>query len=304
MIRFSLKVVTLMVSLLVFTIAVFSIYHFFSSAPLEYFLVRIHSFNPQAAPSVADQRLLLKQWGLTGSFSKQVCDFLIGMSHGSLGESLWTGTPVLTLLKERSRATLSYGIFSFLLFVPLGIFWGMGQSLWDKKWPGRILTIAADFLFCLPSFSLATFFIFSTSLFVFWIPPSLVYLAATVPYLASLIQQRLAQEEREPYAKAVIAKGLSRRQFYLRHLSRPCLEVTVSILPLWWGLFFGASLVVEPIFRIQGLGFLAVEAFRNQDLPILIGITLVIGGGRIILSNLRELALLLFFPSRKYGHST
>ncbi|NDD04617.1 MAG: ABC transporter permease subunit [Proteobacteria bacterium] len=122
--------------------------------------------------------------------------------------------------------------------------------------------------------------------------------------MASLIQQRLAQEEREPYAKAVIAKGLSRRQFYLRHLSRPCLEVTVSILPLWWGLFFGASLVVEPIFRIQGLGFLAVEAFRNQDLPILIGITLVIGGGRIILSNLRELALLLFFPSRKYGHST
>lgn len=284
-------------SLFLFCTSVFLIYHFVPSAPIEAIMQRNAQYSSKSSLSKQAKEALREQLHLNDPLHKQYSNFLSGIFKFELGESLWTGQQVGTLIKKRAIPTLSMGFWTLVFSLPLGLGLGLVQAYFWKRWQGLLIGFFLNLLFCVPSFSLATFFIFSDFAFLKHFGPLAVYLAAPVPYLALLIRRKLLQEEREPYATAVLAKGLSKWQLHYRHLLRPCWLTVISFLPLGWSLFWGTSLVVEPIFRIQGLGILALEGYRNQDLPLLTGVTLIMGCGRILLNSFRELLFTRFLPS-------
>lgn len=265
----------------------FFIYHFLPSDLVETILAKSSSGG-------SNRQLIKEQLGLNQSLSTQLGSFLDEIAKGRLGTSLWTGQSVSHLISERVPATLAFALPALLSFILLGTLSGFFQAFWKNKIPSKLLGFLNSVFFCIPAFSLGAF-LARTDLPVFSTLLALsTYVVATVPTLAALVQRRLLEEEQKPYAYAARAKGLSRLQLFSNHLLRSCIPLVLSLLPWWWSMFLGTAVVVEPLFRLDGLGFLAFEAFRNQDVPVLLGLSLLIGSGRILLGLIRDLLFELF----------
>ena len=68
-----------------------------------------------------------------------------------------------------------------------------------------------------------------------------------------------------PYATVARAKGLKEQQVVLRHALRNSLIPFVAVLALDFGALFGASFVVDWIFRLNGIGALWVHVVGGYD---------------------------------------
>jgi peptide/nickel transport system permease protein len=85
--------------------------------------------------------------------------------------------------------------------------------------------------------------------------------------------------------RTAYAKGLSRRRVLIRHVLRVSLIPIVSL----WGLDFaavigGATLVVEVVFNLNGIGQYAAQSVRSLDVPPVLVVTLL-GAVFVIVMN-------------------
>ncbi|HON76268.1 MAG TPA: ABC transporter permease, partial [Dermatophilaceae bacterium] len=81
------------------------------------------------------------------------------------------------------------------------------------------------------------------------------------------------------------AKGLPERVVTLKHGLRGALTPILTIFGLDVGLLLGGAVLTEKTFSLNGLGKYTVDAIGNQDLPRILGVTLV-AAFFIVLSNL------------------
>jgi len=279
----------------------FFVYVTIPSDPISHLVSRANQMSPQSQLSEENRSLLRERLGLNDSLESRLKHFYTDLFNGSFGTSLWTGESVRHLIDQRLPETVNLILPAFFLFLVLGIFLGGLQAILDGTKPGQVVTSFNTTLYCIPVFSLASGLMrihlpFSSDFLAI-----LVYLGATTPTLATLVSERLLEEEKQTYAQAARAKGLSRRQLFQRHLLKPCLPVVLSLLPWWWSVILGTAIIVEPIFRISGIGMLSFEAFRNQDIPVLLGISLFLGGGRLLLGSVRDVFFNRLFSAQRAG---
>ena len=78
--------------------------------------------GPKAPPSVV--KAMEHQMGLDKPILVQYVDYLKDIAHGNFGQSTVTGMPVLKELMQRFPATLELTIFSMIVAVFIGIFYG------------------------------------------------------------------------------------------------------------------------------------------------------------------------------------
>jgi microcin C transport system permease protein len=65
------------------------------------------------------------------------------------------------------------------------------------------------------------------------------------------------------------AKGLTERRVLYGHVFRNAMLIVISGYPgAFIGAFFGASLLIETIFSLDGLGLLGFESVVNRDYPV------------------------------------
>ncbi|NBX75802.1 MAG: ABC transporter permease [Proteobacteria bacterium] len=286
--RYIAGVFELLLSLFCLATLLFFVYASLHSDPVAVIASKSNQAFPQTQLSEEHRQLLQERLGLNKPLSVQLNHFFSNILNGSMGTSFWTGQNVGKMIQSRVLVTARFMIPAFFLFVGLGISWGLFQALQFKKPFGKLALLINAGLFCIPAFSLASGLAhFASPISSSFLALS-VYVATTVPTLASLVCDRLLKEETQPYAQAARARGLSRRQLLQRHLIKPCIPSFLSLLPWWWSVVLGTSIIVEPVFRISGIGMLSFEAFRNQDVPVLLGISLLLGGGRIFLGCMRD----------------
>ena len=79
----------------------------------------------------------------------------------------------------------------------------------------------------------------------------------------------------EDYIRTARAKGLTERRITYRHALRSSLTPVVSEFGIDMGSLLGGAIVTEVVFGLPGLGREAVQAITTQDLPIIMGITIL-----------------------------
>jgi peptide/nickel transport system permease protein len=79
----------------------------------------------------------------------------------------------------------------------------------------------------------------------------------------------------EDYIRTARAKGLTERRITYRHALRSSLTPVVSQLGVDVGALLGGAIVTEVVFGLPGLGREAVQAISTQDLPVIMGITIL-----------------------------
>lgn len=114
-----------------------------------------------------------------------------------------------------------------------------------------------------------------------WVTLAFLYSAG----YARLTRAGMLETMSEDYIRTARAKGLNERTVVFRHGLRSALTPIVTIFGLDVGLLLGGAILTESTFSLPGVGLYARIALTNQDLPQLLGVTLM-GAFFIIFANL------------------
>jgi peptide/nickel transport system permease protein len=78
------------------------------------------------------------------------------------------------------------------------------------------------------------------------------------------------------YIRTARAKGLSKGSILVKHALRNAAIPIVAIAAVQLGFMLGGSIVIETVFALHGVGFLAWEAIGKNDFPIVQAVVLVL----------------------------
>lgn len=79
----------------------------------------------------------------------------------------------------------------------------------------------------------------------------------------------------QDFIRTAKAKGLPYRTIIFRHALRNALNPVVTAISGWFASLLAGAVFVEKIFNWKGIGNEVVEALNNNDLPVVMGATLV-----------------------------
>jgi peptide/nickel transport system permease protein len=253
-------------------------------------------------------------WVQYGRFAKAI---LLGADYSTgpttvhcpapcFGYSFLTQNPVWPDLTDRLTVTLSLAIGGAILWLIAGVAIGVLSAL--RK--GSIFDRSAMAV-ALAGVSLPIFFTGLLSLSIFsytlgWTAPGGSYEPFTsnpvqwahdllLPWItlaflfsaayARLTRAGMLETMSEDYIRTARAKGLPERTVVFKHGLRSALTPILTIFGLDLGLLLGGAILTESTYSLPGIGKYAVDAIKTNDLPKVLGVTLV-GAFFIIFANL------------------
>jgi peptide/nickel transport system permease protein len=104
-----------------------------------------------------------------------------------------------------------------------------------------------------------------------WVSLALLFSAQ----YARLTRAGMLETMNEDYIRTARAKGLPERRVVVKHGLRGALTPILTIFGLDVGLLLGGAVLTESTFGLNGLGKYAVDAITSNDLPKVLGVTLV-----------------------------
>jgi peptide/nickel transport system permease protein len=82
----------------------------------------------------------------------------------------------------------------------------------------------------------------------------------------------------------------------VRHSLRPALVPVLTVAALQVGNLLTGALVVEQVFTRPGIGYLAVTAVRQRDIPLVQGVVVVFAAAYVLVNLAADLAAALADP--------
>ncbi|HEY5437652.1 MAG TPA: ABC transporter permease, partial [Acidimicrobiales bacterium] len=119
---------------------------------------------------------------------------------------------------------------------------------------------------------------------------------ATIAGLSRFMRGTVLEVMVQDYIRSARAKGCSNRRTLFRHAFRNALGPIITILGLSIPALLGGALIVESVFNYGGLGVQTVAAASNLDIPIILGITLLVSILTLLGNLMADVALGLVNP--------
>ncbi|HEY6434833.1 MAG TPA: ABC transporter permease, partial [Acetobacteraceae bacterium] len=122
-----------------------------------------------------------------------------------------------------------------------------------------------------------------------YILPSFVLSFVAIPVMLRLTRGAMVDALRADYVRTARAKGLSRASIILKHAFRNAAMPVVAVSAVQLGFILGGSVVIEVVFNVRGVGYLAWESIGKGDFPVVQAVVLlfaVIFVGLTLLSDL------------------
>src|SRR5437868_2063311 len=113
--------------------------------------------------------------------------------------------------------------------------------------------------------------------------PWLVLAASLAAFYARLLRSQLIEAMSQDYIRTARAKGLREPQVIWRHGVRAAITPIVTALGIDIGVLLGGAVLVETVFAVPGVGYLAYQGIQSADLPIIQG-TVQLGAFFIVIA--------------------
>lgn len=244
------------------------------------------------------------QFNLRGkSLTAQYAAFINHLvRHGDLGRSIHSSLPVTQIIANAApvTATLIFGgvLVWMLIALPVGILSALyPRTLLDKGlmifvligasahpvWLGLMLSyFCGDRLHIFPVtgycdlFHPSTYCGGPTQWAYHMVLPWFTFAFFFAAVYARMIRASMLETMDEDYVRTARAKGASTRRVLCRHVLRNAMLPVVSMLGMDIGIAFGGAVFVETIFGLPGMGKVLVTALGGGDLPVIMGVVLVV----------------------------
>lgn len=189
---------------------------------------------------------------------------------GDLGQSQLLNRPVRQLMAERIPVTARLVGGGVLLGWMIALAIAFAGALIPRTGFDVASVTLAGGLLCIPSAVLAL-------AFVIWRAPAFFAIALVVfPKVFSVTRNLLQQSYELPHVLTARAKGISELRVLVWHVLPVSAAQMTALAGVSVSLALGASIPVEALCAIPGIGQLAWQAAMGRDLPLLVALTVVV----------------------------
>lgn len=239
--------------------------------------------------------MLRERMGLNDPIVERYVRWLDKAMRGDLGTSYFNSVNVTEAVLQRMPVTLSLAVVAGVIAVIVGIAAGVVAALRPNSWIDRLATIAATFGQAVPNFWFGLILVAIFAVNLHWFPatgfvplsqspwewlrsvtlPAVALGLSSSAAIARQVRSAMVGVLQMDYIRAARAQGLSVRRVILRHALTNAMVPVVAVLSFQATVLLGGALIVEQVFAINGLGTLAITAVRQQDIPMIQGIVLM-----------------------------
>jgi peptide/nickel transport system permease protein len=266
-----------------------------------------------------------QKFGLDRSLPEQLLAYVGRLLHGDLGTSYVHGRPVATVVSERLPATLLLMLTALTLSSVAGVALGVLAARRVNRVGDFLVRAGALLAHAAPSFWLAQIAALTLALGTGWFPvhgltdarnpstgvrylidvlhhlalPALVLAAAELALTTRLTRTGVLEGLATDYARTARAKGLP-EDAVARHALRNALLPLATVIGGRVGMIVSGAVLVETVFAWPGLGQLMLSSIQTRDVPVLLGIFLLVSATVIVANLLTDLTYVWLDPRVRY----
>ncbi|MCY6369775.1 ABC transporter permease [Clostridium ganghwense] len=334
MIKYTIKRLLMLIPVLFgVSIMVFLVMHVFTNDPTSIILGQ-HATTEQIAK-------LREELGLNQPLYIQYFDFLKGIVHGDLGNSLITKTSVVKELGSRFPATVELALVSIILASIFGILIGVISAVKQNTVVDYISMIVSLLGVSMPIFWLGLMLIvlFSVKLGILPVAgriqigmepqhitglylldslltgnmeafkdalshiilPAIALASYSTAIITRMTRSTMLEVIRQDYVRTARAKGIFEKTVILSHALRNALIPIITVIGLQLGSLLGGAVLTESVFSWPGVGSYTVDAILKSDYPVVQGSVMMLAIIFVVVNLLVDLLYAQLDPRIKYS---
>ncbi len=235
-----------------------------------------------------------KIYGFDQPFLKQYWIWLSNAAQGDLSRSLQSTSEVSTLIAHRFPNTLLVVVLALFLSMAIGVPLGiLAATRSGSKLDGAITSVTSLGV-ALPNFWLAMILVAVFSLGLNWFPatgaqplskgvgtalshavlPAVALASGGIAEVTRQLRSALLEVLSSQYVRTLHAKGLSPLAILWKHGLKNVSVNLLTVFGLLVNRMLGATVVIEAVFAIPGMGSLVVAGAVSKDFPVVQGVVL------------------------------
>ncbi len=246
----------------------------------------------------------------------QYGDWLGNALQGDLSRSFLSNVPVIDTIAERFPYTLLLVVYALFIATVVGAPLGIAAAARPGTWVDKLATALASLAIAVPYFWVGMVLVLVFAIHRQWFPaigaipfsedPLGALHAMTLPAVA-LALSGVAEITRQtraalgsvlasPYVRTLKAKGLSFSQILWKHGLKNISVTLLTVIGLVFNRKLGATVVIETVFVIPGVGSVVAVAAMNKDFALVQGIIVVVALIVVMVNLATDLLYTVFDP--------
>ena len=252
-------------------------------------------------------------YGFDRPIPLQYLDWLGNALTGDFGRSYTLRMPVAEVIAARLPTTMLLGtcalVFALVTAIPLGV----AAAVRPNSMVDRLALTLAVIGQAMPTFWFALTLILWLGVYWQWLPitgsdswanlvmPSIALGYYLAPGVMRLTRAGMLEVLSSDYVRTARAKGLRPGSVLFKHALRNAIIPVVSLAAVQFGFMLGGSVVIETIFQINGLGYLAWESIQRKDLPTMQAVVLILSVIYVVLAFAADMLNAFLDPRIRVG---
>jgi peptide/nickel transport system permease protein len=246
-------------------------------------------------------QFLRTQYGWDRPILEQYFVWLGHVLSGDLGKSFYFGGSVTTIILDRLPVTVTLGTMAVLLALSVSVPLGVVAAVRPGSWIDRLVQAFALGGQAMPTFGLSFLLILflgiNLQLFPIsgagslshYVMPAMALGYAASPAFVRIVRGGMIDALAADYVRTARAKGLGMGKILFKHALKNALVPLVSVAAVQFGFMLGGSVVIETVFAMNGLGYLAWESITQSDYPVVQAIVLTVSVFYVLLTLASDL---------------
>jgi peptide/nickel transport system permease protein len=266
---------------------------------VAFFVLRLVPGNPALVLlgvhyTPARAAALDQQLGLNKPVFSQYLLFMGHLFEGNLGQSVYYGQSVTSLVLQRLPVTIWLGAYSTLLALIISIPLASLSALRPGGFVDQVIRVLFLIVFSMPSFWLGVLLILWLGLHAHIFPvagygsglfghvksmflPSLTIALWFSAILIRTLRNSMLTALQSEFIDTARAKGLSVWRIHTRHVVRNSLISAVSLIGINLAYLISGTVIIENVFALPGIGQLLVASIDDRDLSVVQGLVFLFG---------------------------
>lgn len=287
-------------------------------ATLIFLMLRIIPGDPARVfagetATAEDVERLRAQLNLDKPLYYQYYIFVKELSHGNLGESMRSHTPVLEEIMDRLPNTVKLAVIAIILATLFGVPIGVLAAVKRNSILDVVLSVGTLFGVAMPVYWLGLMLIVIFAVKLHWLPaagnrdgirsvimPSFTLAAFSIALITRMTRSAVLEVLGKEFIVTARAKGLREVIVISKHVLRNALIPVVTVVALQFGNLLGGSILTETIFAWPGLGRLLTQSLFSRDYPMVQGLVIIFASLFILVNLFADILYVFIDPRIRY----
>ena len=260
--------------------------------------------------------------GLDDPIPVRYLSWVTGAVRGDLGRSATTNQQVSQVILQRAPVTLQIMLMTFVLALIFSIPLGVLTAYKAGSYFDRITSAITFGMLSIPNFVMGLLLIILVAVELGWLPasgwtrfsedpigsirtgmlPAITLAMGVIAVLTRLLRTDMISTLQDDHVVLAKSKGLPTSRILFRHALRPSSFSLMTVLGLQMAAAISGSVVIEEIFALPGLGRELFSSVRQQNLPVVQGLVLLLAVIYVLINFIVDMLYSFLDPRIRHGY--